>query len=109
MPWPDHSSRTRSASGTPRALAMSLAVVMLGENHPASSSPRYLGSIAVAWSLPFLLRATAGMREATSSSVRFCACRCWRTAWPKARAVGSGSARRRGTPGRTSVSGGRMN
>lgn len=61
-------SRTRSASGTPSASAISLAVVMLGENHPASSSPRYLGSMAVAWLLP---RDTAGICAATSSRVRF--------------------------------------
>ena len=61
-------SRTRSASGTPSASAISLAVVMLGENQPASSSPRYLGSMAVAWLLP---RDTAGICAATSSRVRF--------------------------------------
>lgn len=77
---------------------MSLAVVMLGENQPASSSPRYLGSMAVDWLLPSLFRETAGMRAATSSRVRPWACRRWRMALPKARAVGSGVVRRRSMP-----------
>ncbi len=84
------------SEGDSQRAAMSLAVVMLGENQPASSSPRYLGSITVAWPLPSLLRETAGICAATSSSVRFCARRWPRTAWPKARAAGSGSDRRRG-------------